>query len=566
MLLEIVLNAPITVWAASGEEDDYAIRYWNPGAEETYGYSSSEAIGSNYLDLFVNELERHDAVIDHKHITSTGIVFRGFSAEDRRRDGSPARMFTQAFRIWDDEQGKYLLGEVGVDISEIQKSEGYLSRMREVQLQQHAAAARIDMLNQLNQVLAQIMNAPNDEKGLERVAVALTAAAGGFLGHDTSVRIWYIDRAGKLVPGTDLAPEPFSKEFVESEAVDWTLRTAQPLFFDQESGLTAKQLPFASRSIRTARRRPFALLPLASATDTIGVLVISFGERRRQLTASEEPTAFEFTGELKQRMLAFAGATAFGIAYAGLISDLRRSRRDIAEHRESLARSLIVQDISHEALNIGAAIAGCCQMLEERLGDRVKDDRMIAGYIRKIRAQAKILMPRISEIRNHFAPITFDMNRLLRSMARSVTIKHLKVVAKFDFSTATSPIVAAKRPLEVAIGYVMHNAADAMNGAGTMTIRSNIAGSSASHCEIRIQDTGCGIRREDLEKIWEDSFTTKEGGHGYGLPRARQLIEQCGGSITLEKTELDVGSVFLIVLPVGKSPDKPASSKGQRGG
>ena len=64
---------------------------------------------------------------------------------------------------------------------------------------------------------------------------------------------------------------------------------------------------------------------------------------------------------------------------------------------------------------------------------------------------------------------------------------------------------------------------------------------------LRVSDTGCGIAAADLPRIFDESFSTRQGG-GLGLPIARRIVEQHGGAIRVESTE-GSGTTFTVWLP-----------------
>lgn len=66
---------------------------------------------------------------------------------------------------------------------------------------------------------------------------------------------------------------------------------------------------------------------------------------------------------------------------------------------------------------------------------------------------------------------------------------------------------------------------------------------------LAIEDDGPGIPAERLESIWEPFYTTKEEGTGLGLPITRTIVEQHGGTITVESTP-GRGTKFAILLPI----------------
>ncbi len=66
---------------------------------------------------------------------------------------------------------------------------------------------------------------------------------------------------------------------------------------------------------------------------------------------------------------------------------------------------------------------------------------------------------------------------------------------------------------------------------------------------VSIGDTGVGIPKENLDKLFEPLFTTKAKGIGLGLALVRSLVEGHGGKIQVQ-SQLGKGSVFTVLLPV----------------
>lgn len=66
---------------------------------------------------------------------------------------------------------------------------------------------------------------------------------------------------------------------------------------------------------------------------------------------------------------------------------------------------------------------------------------------------------------------------------------------------------------------------------------------------IQISDTGCGILKENLGKIFTQGYTTKENGHGVGLHNSFILAQKMSGTITVESEGFDQGSTFKIIMP-----------------
>jgi two-component system sensor histidine kinase HydH len=91
------------------------------------------------------------------------------------------------------------------------------------------------------------------------------------------------------------------------------------------------------------------------------------------------------------------------------------------------------------------------------------------------------------------------------------------------------------------------NAIDSMESGGELKVEISSDGKHGN-VVIQVSDTGSGIRRQDLSKIFEPYFTTKSTGTGLGLAIAHNIIEAMGGKITVE-SEKDVGTTFTVALP-----------------
>ena len=89
------------------------------------------------------------------------------------------------------------------------------------------------------------------------------------------------------------------------------------------------------------------------------------------------------------------------------------------------------------------------------------------------------------------------------------------------------------------------NAIDAMPDGGALTIKSMTRGSDIV---IRFEDTGVGIPKEDLTRIFDPFYTTKEKGTGLGLAVSYDIIKKMNGALSIE-SELGKGSVFTITMP-----------------
>jgi signal transduction histidine kinase len=112
------------------------------------------------------------------------------------------------------------------------------------------------------------------------------------------------------------------------------------------------------------------------------------------------------------------------------------------------------------------------------------------------------------------------------------------------------PVVADREALRSVITNLVINAVEAIDGdGGSVSIAlSNLSDKSV---KVEITDTGCGIGPEDIAKVFEPYFSTKETGTGLGLAIVRKAVDDHGGTITVTSKE-GQGTTFTIILPAGE--------------
>jgi signal transduction histidine kinase len=108
---------------------------------------------------------------------------------------------------------------------------------------------------------------------------------------------------------------------------------------------------------------------------------------------------------------------------------------------------------------------------------------------------------------------------------------------------------------------IITNAAQAIEGQGEIVITTKVY--DPERVAISIADTGCGIPEENLAKIRDPFFTTKEvgTGTGLGLSIVDEIIRSHFGELQIE-SEVGKGSIFTVILPV-KRPDPTEQTIGE---
>lgn len=126
-------------------------------------------------------------------------------------------------------------------------------------------------------------------------------------------------------------------------------------------------------------------------------------------------------------------------------------------------------------------------------------------------------------------------------------LKKRNIKTVLDFPIDLPLIHADRQQIRQLFLNLFTNAGDAMPNGGTLTIR---ATSDQKIC-IEVEDTGTGIAVEDLPKIMEPFFTTKDEGKGtgLGLPICRRIMNEHNGDIFI-KSELQKGTKIVLIFPL----------------
>jgi signal transduction histidine kinase/ABC-type uncharacterized transport system substrate-binding protein len=249
----------------------------------------------------------------------------------------------------------------------------------------------------------------------------------------------------------------------------------------------------------------------------------------------------------------------------------RRSRRNAEV--DSRRRSLEVMHLSGTA-EAGALSASFAHELSqplatimlgagsaERLLDEskpLKVDRLkeILGNIQQasehaaeVTSHVKKLLKRRSEVEAQEFDLNVALQQALQILAPETNQQN--TVLRVIVTKQRLPVRADTVHLEQVILNLARNAMDAMTAiapeARIITIQTAVRGES--RVEVSVSDSGTGIPEQQLNKIFDTFYTTKEHGTGLGLSIARTIVETYGGKIWAE-TRAGGGAVFRFTLPL----------------
>jgi signal transduction histidine kinase len=180
----------------------------------------------------------------------------------------------------------------------------------------------------------------------------------------------------------------------------------------------------------------------------------------------------------------------------------------------------------------------------------------------KIVETIKHLNSRVEQILDFARPVRLnvrpsDLTRMVNDVLALIRPQLTGNKVEVRLSTDQQPAIGMfdDSSIRGALLNVMLNAIEAMPSGGTLGIH---IGRTPEMLLLEITDTGRGITEEEANKIFEPFYTTKAQGLGLGMPYARKMIEQHGGSISLTSRHGEGTKVF-VSLPAAQKEDENAS-------
>jgi two-component system NtrC family sensor kinase len=239
------------------------------------------------------------------------------------------------------------------------------------------------------------------------------------------------------------------------------------------------------------------------------------------------------------------------------ITDRMQLEAQLTQAEKLSSIGLLAAGVAHEVNTPLAVISSYTQMLTKHM----RDDERLAPVLEKITQQTF----RASEIVNGLLNFSrtsgteftsLDLNQLLRDtvtlLEHQFKTSQIRVVTNYEPHLAR--IHGNQGKLQQVILNLMLNAKDAMFGTLNPTLKIATF-NAAGRVLVRIQDSGGGIEREHLHRIYDPFFTTKtkpqEGEHkgtGLGLAVSYGIMQEHAGKIHVE-SELGVGTAFQLEFP-----------------
>jgi len=265
----------------------------------------------------------------------------------------------------------------------------------------------------------------------------------------------------------------------------------------------------------------------------------------------------------------------------------RRLETQLQQAQKMEAIGTLAGGIAHDFNNLLSVILVNLSLAEEDIKLQIGTSKFLKEA-EKASMRAKDLTSRLITFSKGGEPVkkAASITDLVKDSVTS-TLNGSDIDCEFSIPDDLSPVEIDQGQIKHVIHNIVINAREAMTGEGTIkvfyenvTIREKDALTlkDGRYVKISIEDQGVGISEEDLPKIFDPYFSTKEmgaeKGMGLGLSVCHSIVEKHNGLITVE-SELGTGTTLIIYLPASEKqiaelepikkpvPERPVTGRGR---
>ena len=253
-------------------------------------------------------------------------------------------------------------------------------------------------------------------------------------------------------------------------------------------------------------------------------------------------------GFITSRAMPIYGDSGRISGFVGLVEDVTQeveTERKIRRIRDLELIAELVATLAHDIKNPLNSISLMAQRIMR------KGDPETADVARKIRDE----IARIDQKFKEFLDIAAPLRLRKRNVRIDVLLREIAEAFKPECKSKSIKIELDLKPVDAQIDYekfrrvvenLVKNAIEAMPNGGTLRLRCDTEG---DHALIEVEDTGIGIPKDSIEKIFKPFYTTKPSGTGLGLAQVERTVAAHNGKVEV-KSEPGKGTAFRIVLPL----------------
>ncbi len=522
------------------------IVFWNHAAETMFGYSADEVVGK-LITIIMPERFREAHKNGMNQVVSTGksnVIGRTVEVVGLRKDGSEFPL-ELSLALWKIREGTFFTGIIR-DITERKQAEEEIGRQNKELEARNAIAAALNESLELDEVLNKVLDEVMEVIDTDGVSIGLA---------DGEAKSLRVAAHRGLPPGTVELLN--NLRFVEGIA-EKVVQSGEPYIIKdalEEARLTEEENKLSGRF------RSATVIPLKSKNKVLGIM----GLGRKEPDGFSPDSLPLLTSIGNQIGVAIENA----ILYENLekrvkerTAELEQSNKELKETQRQLIRASklaavgkLAAGVAHEINNPLGAISGYLELLEEqevidetargyfaRMEKRVYDIARIVKGLKDFSSQS---------VKSDLNLKPTDVHQVLQEALELTEgqMAHSNIEVIKEWSKDQPLITADAGKLQQVFLNIILNAQDAMPDGGFLTIKTESV-NDGKYIQLLFVDTGTGIPKECIDRIFNPFFTTKPTGQGTGLGLAISygIVKEHSGDIDVESEE-GRGSVFRIILP-----------------
>ena len=234
------------------------------------------------------------------------------------------------------------------------------------------------------------------------------------------------------------------------------------------------------------------------------------------------------------------------------MSGIHAAKKEIEEHKTQRLSAIgeLSARIAHDLRNPLSIITNTLEIIKIQ-NPHLKEANQ--EKFDRIERAVKRMTHQIEEVMEYVVPRPLDLQNasllgILKSAVLNIKINETEIhLPQNDLS-----VICDAEKLEIVFTNLLLNATQAMNNSGKIFLRIKEGminnNQNKDFVTIEIEDTGPGIPKSLLTKIFDPLFTTRQIGTGLGLASCKNIVEKHGGRIDI-KTEVDCGTTFIVNIP-----------------
>lgn len=227
------------------------------------------------------------------------------------------------------------------------------------------------------------------------------------------------------------------------------------------------------------------------------------------------------------------------------------------EHRADLGRFLGEDERGRHLPGYVERLAAHLAEEQARLVDKVKSLTESIQHIKEIVATQQEYA-KVSGVLESVL-LTEVVEDALRLHEGALSRHRVRIVREFE----AAPLMTMDRHKVLQILFnLLENAKHACDerGAAEKQVTVRIEQPGEGRIQVRVADNGIGIPAENLNRIFGQEFSTKKGGHGFGLHSSVLAAQDMGGSLSAQSDGPGKGAVFILEIPLDASAPPPATA------